>query len=94
MDEGVSYQITFSEIEEFTRSFTKQISKGNFGPVYYGIMKDGKEVAIKVMADSSSHVTRQIVTEVTVYAFFVYLYIQYSGTQMCISHILYYKLET
>lgn len=64
MDEGVAYHITFSEIEEATKCFSKQIGKGSFGPVYYGKLKDGKEVAVKIMADSSSHGTRQFVTEV------------------------------
>ncbi|KAL8106404.1 hypothetical protein AgCh_029969 [Apium graveolens] len=64
MEEGVAYHITFSEIEEATKSFSKQIGKGSFGPVYYGKMKDGKEIAVKIMADSSSHGTRQFVTEI------------------------------
>uniref|UniRef100_A0A175YR27 Protein kinase domain-containing protein n=1 Tax=Daucus carota subsp. sativus TaxID=79200 RepID=A0A175YR27_DAUCS len=63
MEEGVAYHITFCEIEEATKNFSKQIGKGSFGPVYYGKMKDGKEIAVKIMADSSSHGTRQFVTE-------------------------------
>ncbi|XP_059633603.1 probable LRR receptor-like serine/threonine-protein kinase At1g67720 [Cornus florida] len=64
MDEGVAYFIPLSDIEEATNSFSKKIGKGSFGPVYYGKMKDGKEVAVKIMADSSSHGTQQFVTEV------------------------------
>ncbi|WOH08162.1 hypothetical protein DCAR_0727599 [Daucus carota subsp. sativus] len=64
IDEEVSYHITFADIEEFTKSFSKQIGKGSFGPVYFGRMKDGKDLAVEVMADSSNHGNRQFVTEV------------------------------
>lgn len=64
MDEGVAYFISIPDIEEATNNYSKQIGKGSFGPVYYGKMKDGKEIAVKIMADSSSHGTKQFVTEV------------------------------
>ncbi|KAG5604867.1 hypothetical protein H5410_026359 [Solanum commersonii] len=64
MDEGVAYYIPQSEIEEATENFSKKIGKGSFGPVYYGRLRDGKEVAVKTMADSSSHGTKQFATEV------------------------------
>ena len=66
MDEGVSYYFSLAEIEAATNGFSKKIGKGSFGPVYYGKMKDGKEVAVKMMADSSSHGTQQFVTEVAI----------------------------
>ncbi|KAG8498599.1 hypothetical protein CXB51_005185 [Gossypium anomalum] len=64
LDEGVAYCISLSDLEEATNNFTKKIGKGSFGSVYYGKMKDGKEVAVKTMADSSSHLNKQFVTEV------------------------------
>lgn len=64
MDEGVAYYISLSELEEATNNFSKKIGKGSFGSVYHGKMKDGKEVAVKIMADSSTHRTQQFVTEV------------------------------
>ncbi|KAL3656056.1 hypothetical protein CASFOL_000452 [Castilleja foliolosa] len=63
-NEGVAYYIPLSDLEQATNSFSKQIGKGSFGPVYYGKMKDGKEIAVKTMSDSSSHGTKQFVTEV------------------------------
>ena len=66
MDEGVAYYIPIPEIEEATKNFSKKIGKGSFGPVYYGKMIDGKEIAVKVMADSSSHNTKQFITEVII----------------------------
>lgn len=64
MDEGVAYYISLPGLEEATNNFCKKIGKGSFGSVYYGKMKDGKEVAVKIMADSCSHRTQQFVTEV------------------------------
>ncbi|XP_027154300.1 probable LRR receptor-like serine/threonine-protein kinase At1g67720 isoform X1 [Coffea eugenioides] len=64
MDERVACYFSSTEIEEATDRFSRKIGKGSFGPVYYGKLKDGKEVAVKIMADSSSHGTRQFVTEV------------------------------
>lgn len=64
MDEGVACYISLSDLEEATKNFAKQIGRGSFGPVYYGKMPDGKEIAVKIMADSSSHGTQQFVTEV------------------------------
>ncbi|XP_020571908.1 probable LRR receptor-like serine/threonine-protein kinase At1g67720 isoform X2 [Phalaenopsis equestris] len=67
IDEGldVAYCITLSEIEEATGGFSKKIGEGSYGPVYYGKMKDGKEIAVKVSADLSSHGVQQFINEVT-----------------------------
>ncbi|XP_073013829.1 probable LRR receptor-like serine/threonine-protein kinase At1g67720 isoform X1 [Typha latifolia] len=66
IDEGkeVGYLISLAEIEEATHSFSKKIGQGSFGPVYYGKMKDGEEVAVKVSADPSCHGTQQFINEV------------------------------
>ncbi|XP_042501897.1 probable LRR receptor-like serine/threonine-protein kinase At1g67720 [Macadamia integrifolia] len=60
----VAYYITLSDIEEATNNFSRKIGKGSFGPVYYGKMKDGKEVAVKILADASSHGNQQFTNEV------------------------------
>ncbi|KAK9108359.1 hypothetical protein Syun_024370 [Stephania yunnanensis] len=59
-----SFHITLSELEEATENFSKKIGKGSFGPVYYGKMKDGQEVAVKILADASNHGAHQFVNEV------------------------------
>ncbi|KAF3431128.1 hypothetical protein FNV43_RR25858 [Rhamnella rubrinervis] len=64
IDEGVACYFTLSELEEATNNFSRKIGKGSFGSVYYGKMKDGKEVAVKIMSDSSSHGNQQFMTEV------------------------------
>lgn len=63
-DEGVACYITLPDLEEATNNFSKKIGKGSFGSVYYGKMKDGKEIAVKMMADSSTHMNKQFATEV------------------------------
>ncbi|KAM5568063.1 putative LRR receptor-like serine/threonine-protein kinase [Rosa sericea] len=63
-DEGIACYITLPDLEDATNSFSKKIGKGSFGTVYYGRMKDGKEVAVKMMADSSTNMNKQFVTEI------------------------------
>ncbi|CAI0426034.1 unnamed protein product [Linum tenue] len=63
-EDGISYYISLSKIEEATKNFSKKIGRGSFGTVYYGQMEDGKEVAVKIMADSCTNLNQQFVTEV------------------------------
>ncbi|XP_057542293.1 probable LRR receptor-like serine/threonine-protein kinase At1g67720 isoform X2 [Amaranthus tricolor] len=65
MDDGVAACIKMTEIEAATMNFSKNIGKGSFGIVYYGRMKDGKEVAVKVIGDPTSQGTKQFLTEVS-----------------------------
>lgn len=64
MEDGVACYIKLSEIEAATTKFLRNIGKGSFGVVYYGKMKDGKEVAVKIIADPTSQGTKQFLTEV------------------------------
>lgn len=65
MEDGVACCIKLSEIEAATMKFSKNIGKGSFGIVYYGRMKDGKEVAVKIIGDPTSQGTKQFLTEVS-----------------------------
>lgn len=58
------YCFTFSEIEDSTRKFEKKIGSGGFGVVYYGKMKDGKEIAVKVLTSNSFQGKREFSNEV------------------------------
>ncbi|KAK3433251.1 hypothetical protein EUGRSUZ_D00797 [Eucalyptus grandis] len=42
------------EIEEATKKFEKKISSRGFGDVFYGKLKDGREIAVKVLTNDSN----------------------------------------
>eukprot|EP00268_Persea_americana_P052094 TRINITY_DN5816_c0_g1_i7.p1 TRINITY_DN5816_c0_g1~~TRINITY_DN5816_c0_g1_i7.p1 ORF type:complete len:700 (-),score=85.48 TRINITY_DN5816_c0_g1_i7:2458-4557(-) len=69
IDDGLDVvHIKFAEIEAATQDFSTKIGKGSFGNVYYGKLKDGKEVAVKILADASYHGTKQFENEVVSFA--------------------------
>ncbi|KAJ0088158.1 hypothetical protein Patl1_32030 [Pistacia atlantica] len=54
---------TLADIEEATNMFEKKIGSGGFGVVYYGKMKDGKEIAVKVLTSNSYQGKREFSNE-------------------------------
>lgn len=62
---------TLSEIEDATRKFEKKIGSGGFGVVYYGKMKDGKEIAVKILTSNSYQGKREFQNEVNVFLLLV-----------------------
>ncbi|KAG8647314.1 hypothetical protein MANES_09G080500v8 [Manihot esculenta] len=60
-----AYCFKFFEIEDATKKFEKKIGSGGFGVVYYGKMKDGKEIAVKVLTSNSYQGKREFSNEVT-----------------------------
>ncbi|XP_027350646.1 probable LRR receptor-like serine/threonine-protein kinase At1g67720 isoform X2 [Abrus precatorius] len=56
---------SFSEIENATNKFEKKIGSGGFGVVYYGKLKDGKEIAVKILTSNSYQGKREFSNEVT-----------------------------
>ncbi|CAK9154583.1 unnamed protein product [Ilex paraguariensis] len=56
---------TLSELEEATNNFEKKVGSGGFGVVYYGKLKDGKEIAVKVLTSNSYQGKREFSNEVT-----------------------------
>lgn len=59
-----SRQFTYKELEKFTNHFEQFIGQGGFGPVYYGCLEDGTEIAVKMRSDSSSHGLDEFFAEV------------------------------
>ncbi|KAJ6755992.1 TYROSINE KINASE DOMAIN PROTEIN [Salix purpurea] len=55
---------TSLEIEDATKKFEMKIGSGGFGVVYYGKMKDGREIAVKVLTSNSYQGKREFSNEV------------------------------
>ncbi|PHU11749.1 putative LRR receptor-like serine/threonine-protein kinase [Capsicum chinense] len=55
---------TLAELERATKDFEKKVGSGGFGVVYYGKLKDGKEIAVKVLKNNSLQVKREFSNEV------------------------------
>ncbi|KAJ6827970.1 putative LRR receptor-like serine/threonine-protein kinase [Iris pallida] len=60
-----AHRFALSEIDDSTRKFEKRIGSGGFGIVYYGKLKDGKEIAVKVLTNDSFQGIREFLNEVT-----------------------------
>lgn len=52
------------EIKEATSKFKKKIGSGGFGVVYHGQMKNGREIAVKVLSNNSKHGEQEFLNEV------------------------------
>ncbi|PRQ46753.1 putative transferase, protein kinase RLK-Pelle-LRR-I-1 family [Rosa chinensis] len=56
-------QFSYDEVIEITKNFNTEIGKGGFGAVYHGYMKDGTQVAVKILSPSSTQGPREFQTE-------------------------------
>jgi hypothetical protein len=56
---------SLAEVATATNNFKIQIGKGGFGPMYYGKLEDGQEVAIKVLDVKSSQGPSKFFNEVS-----------------------------
>jgi hypothetical protein len=57
-------RFTYRELEVMTSNFKTVLGQGGFGCVYDGILPDGTQVAVKLLAGSSSQGVREFLTEV------------------------------
>ncbi|KAL6507949.1 hypothetical protein OROGR_024144 [Orobanche gracilis] len=60
-----AHYFSLSEIEVATKKFEKKIGSGGFGVVYYGRMRDGKEIAVKILTNDSFQGKREFSNEVS-----------------------------
>lgn len=58
-------KFSYSEVKEITGAFGRQIGRGGFGPVFYGRLQNGLELAVKVLSESSKQGDKEFSTEVT-----------------------------
>lgn len=62
-----AHRYGLSEINDATVNFAKKVGSGGYGTVYYGKLKNGKEIAVKVQTNDSCQRNRQFSIEVTLY---------------------------
>lgn len=58
-------QYTYSQVTKITNNFSKVLGKGAFGVVYREVMKDQKQVAVKMLNRASIYDIKQFTAEVT-----------------------------
>ncbi|XP_042449990.1 cold-responsive protein kinase 1-like isoform X1 [Zingiber officinale] len=60
--------ITYKELKNATGCFShaNKVGEGGFGPVYKGRLKNGKNVAVKVLSSESKQGVREFLTELSV----------------------------
>ncbi|ERN15227.1 hypothetical protein AMTR_s00056p00190910 [Amborella trichopoda] len=55
---------THAEIVKITNDFEKVIGKGGYGPVFYGCLENGHEVAVKLLSQESQQGYKEFLAEV------------------------------
>ncbi|XP_076910132.1 cysteine-rich receptor-like protein kinase 10 [Bidens hawaiensis] len=63
-----SLRYNFSTIKDATNDFSKEIGVGGFGPVYWGKLGDGREVAVKRLSEDSGQGELEFKNEVLLVA--------------------------
>ncbi|KAL0801132.1 hypothetical protein Bca101_056308 [Brassica carinata] len=57
---------SYEELEEATENFSRELGKGGFGTVYYGVLKDGRVVAVKRLYERSLQGVEQFKNEIDI----------------------------
>ncbi|ESQ47245.1 hypothetical protein EUTSA_v10027669mg [Eutrema salsugineum] len=57
---------SYEELEEATENFSRELGDGGFGTVYYGILKDGRAVAVKRLFERSLKRVEQFKNEIEI----------------------------
>ena len=59
-----SRRFTYSEVIKMTNNFQRVLGEGGFGMVYHGSVKASKQVAVKVLSQSSTQGYKEFKAEV------------------------------
>ncbi|KAJ0256086.1 Serine-threonine/tyrosine-protein kinase [Hirschfeldia incana] len=57
---------SYEELEEATENFSRELGNGGFGTVYYGVLKDGRAVAVKRLYEKSLQRVDQFKNEIDI----------------------------
>ncbi|CAM0954477.1 unnamed protein product [Alopecurus aequalis] len=58
-----NHHFTYAELEAVTDGFQREIGKGGFGKVYGGSLRDGTQVAVKLLSESSKQGEQEFLAE-------------------------------
>uniref|UniRef100_M4FHP6 non-specific serine/threonine protein kinase n=1 Tax=Brassica campestris TaxID=3711 RepID=M4FHP6_BRACM len=58
---------SYEELEEATDNFSRELGDGGFGTVYYGMLKDGRAVAVKRLYERSLKRVEQFKNEIEIF---------------------------
>ncbi|GLJ22271.1 hypothetical protein SUGI_0419090 [Cryptomeria japonica] len=61
--EAISREYSYEEVKKMTNDFSTEIGRGGYGPVYYGKLNIGREVAVKRSSETSTQGTHEFKTE-------------------------------
>ena len=64
--ESNNKQFTYAEVVNITNNFDTAIGKGGFGTVYLGHLKNGSQVAVKLLSTKSSQGYKEFQNEVCI----------------------------
>ncbi|TVU20520.1 hypothetical protein EJB05_36733, partial [Eragrostis curvula] len=61
-------RFTYGELEAITNGFQRVLGRGGFGYVFYGILEDGTQVAVKLRSETSNQGVKEFLAEAQILA--------------------------